>query len=195
MLSLRRGWFGLVAVAAGLLLAPLPSGRSEGLARDTEWVFTINVKQIMDSDLVKANKENLTASGPGQEWLPAGDDGAESSQAAGFDPGKDLVRSSPGRPGWRRTWLLIVVEGRFNVDKVHAADDAYARRTPSRSARWAACVYEVSVPGEKTAFISLVDNKTLVATASKESLAGAINRISVGKKANLSASSPPCCRP
>jgi len=189
MFRVRQAYLGAAALALGLLLAPATARAVDPklLPNDAEWVFSVNLKQMLESELVKANKENLDQLLEMAKQALRGDGGAEKFfKAAGFDPMKDMSSFSVAGPaGTDPDKLVIIVEGKFNVEKVHAAAEE-ASKGAGDSIRTSKIgtvkVYEVSVPGEKTVFASLIDNKTLVATASKEGLADAIARSTGTKK-------------
>lgn len=191
MFRLRHAWLGVVALAGGLVL--VSSARAADpklLPSDTEWVFNVNFKQILDSPLVKANKEGLDQLlALAKNALPA-DEGAEKFfKAAGFDPMKDTTSLSIAGPaGADPDKLVVILEGKFNKEKFLAAADEAAKGAGDLvkvSRVGAVSVYQISLPGEKVIFAGLINDKTLVATASKETLADVIARDSGAKKSAL----------
>ncbi|MCI0639742.1 MAG: hypothetical protein L0Y72_24115 [Gemmataceae bacterium] len=188
MLQLRR--LGLATLA----LAVMAAGSAQALdpkllPADTELVFTVNVKQIMDSELVRAQKEaidqakaileNLGGANPVQKYL----------QDAGFDFFTDLYSLTVATAGSKDAdKAFIAVEGKFNVPKFNGAAEAAAKDNPDGlriTKQGDATVYEITPPGEKRIYASLVNSKLLIAAPTKESLNDALGRISNNRQANL----------
>ncbi|MFO0967129.1 MAG: hypothetical protein U0793_16305 [Gemmataceae bacterium] len=190
MFRFRHVWLA-VALAAGLFVAPSVRGAdTKLLPNHTEWMFSINLKQIFDSPLVKANKENVDQLlALAKNALPP-DEGAEKFlKAAGFDLLKDTVSLSVSGPaGTDPDKLVIMVEGRFQKAKFLDAADQFAKAAGDVvkvGKIGDTKVFEISVPGEKVIHAALVNEKTLVATASKDILADVIARDSGTKKSAL----------
>lgn len=189
MFRLRHAWLALAALALGLVLTP--SARAvepKLLPADTEWAFSINLKQILDSDLVKANRETLDALLKLAKANAPNDPGAEKFlEAAGFDVMKDMIGFTVAGPaGVDPDKLVMIIEGKFKADKVHAAADEFAKMAGAAvktSMIGKVKVYEVAVDGEKTLFASLIDDKHLVASATKDTIAEVIARNTGAKKA------------
>jgi len=191
MIHFRQAWLALAALAVGFLAVPTTARAVDPkiLPNDAEWVFSINFKQIVESELVKANKEAVDQLLDMAKQAARGDGGAEKFfKAAGFDPMKDMTGLTMAGPsGVDPDKLVIIMEGKFNPEKMHAAAaDAIqgAGDMVKMTKIGATKVYEVGVPGEKTIFAALVDDKTLVATASRDGLADTIARIGGTKKSN-----------
>lgn len=188
MFRLRQAWLGLVALAAALTI--VPSARAADpklLPGDTEWVFSFNLKQILDSELVKANRDALDQLLDLAKNRAPDDPGAEKFlKAADFDPIRDMVSLSVAGPaGVDPDRLVVIVEGKFKADKVHGAAQEFAKAAGDAvkvTMIGGVRVYEISVPGEKTAFASLVDENTLVLTPSKDIITEVIARAAGGKK-------------
>jgi hypothetical protein len=129
MLSIRR-WILVVAVLAVLAVwsAPLAAAPVLGikgagedadkwLLPDAEVVMTINVKQLVGSDLMKANLPKIKDLMKNNEQIKAVLD------ATGLDPFKDITSilvSGSGSTA-KDAKALIVVKGKFDADKIHTA--------------------------------------------------------------------------
>jgi hypothetical protein len=132
MIRFRTTWLGgllLVAVAAvparagdsDKFLAPAPvpvpagaGGIDKFLPEDTEIVVKLNVRQLVDSKLVK----KLAADAP-KEGLPNQEEIEAILKDLGFDPDKDLdhvILAAPLNPGDDDRGL-VVVHGKFDLDK------------------------------------------------------------------------------
>jgi hypothetical protein len=191
MRRVRLAWVGVLALSAGLLIAP-PARAVDPklLPADTEWVFSFNLKQILDSDLVKANRESLDQLLALAKANAPEDPGAEKfMKAAGFDMMRDMISLTVAGPaGVDPDKLVVIVEGKFDANKVHtAADDAakQAGEAVRLTKIGAVKVYEIGIPGEKTLFASLVDDKHLVVSVTRDMLAEVVARNSGAKKATL----------
>ncbi|MCI0376949.1 MAG: hypothetical protein L0215_05040 [Gemmataceae bacterium] len=188
MLQLRR--FGLAVLALGVLAAG--SARAidpKLLPADTELVFTVNVKQIMDSELVRAQKEAIDQAKAILENLGGANPVQKHLQDAGFDFFTDLYTMTIATAGSKDTdKMFIAVEGKFNVPKFNGAAEAAAKDNPDAlriTKQGDATVYEITPPGEKRVYASLVNSKLLIAAPTKEALNDALSRISNNRPANL----------
>jgi hypothetical protein len=123
----KTGW-----IAPALLLAAaaaLPAGAAEPdkyLPSDSEAVLVINVSQLLDSPLMKKyGLEQL------KEQLKSNNDAASFFKAAGLDPLKDIHHVTVGASlAGGKPKYLIVVHGKFNLDKVNDALSAEAKAKP-----------------------------------------------------------------
>lgn len=192
MLPVRKTWLGLAALTLGLVLAPATVRAVDPklLPNDTEWTFTVNLKQMIDSPLVKANRESLDQLLGMAAELAQGDGTAEKFlKEAGFDPMKDLTSLTiAGAAGIDPDRVMILLEGKFNAEKLHAAVEKQAQGAGDVvkiTKVGGVKVYEIDVQGEKAVFASLVNDKTLIATASKEALSDAVARSAGTKKSML----------
>src|SRR5438445_696946 len=126
----RRAWL------ATLLTALVVSAGARGmdpkyLPPDTEIVFTINWKQLLESPLLKSNKQMVEK---GKETVKnqVGDNPLFKYLAkAGFDLFEDLESVSIANNGGKDP-TAVVVEGKFNVKKfARAAEDLAAENADS----------------------------------------------------------------
>ncbi len=184
-----RVWAGVVALTASL--AAMPAARAvdlKYLPSDTEIVFTINARQILNSEFVKAHKDKVELLKTGLEKaLPP--DAHKLLQAAGFDPFKDfgslMVAMPPSKDAQD---VFAVVEGTFQLDKIHAVAEDAARAQPdtlkiTRDGNLR--IYEITPSGEKRAFACFADNKTLVIAPRQDALKDALARAAGAKKSEL----------
>jgi hypothetical protein len=129
MLSVRKLsilFFALALVGVGstpLGAAPLLGTKGAGddadkwLLSEPEAVMTINIKQIIGSDIFKANRPKV------KEMIDHSEGVKTLLEAAGLDPFKDvdsILISSAGGTG-RDAKAQIVIKGRFDTDKIHTA--------------------------------------------------------------------------
>src|SRR5207244_1310099 len=121
------GLVALVLAAAAALAGSARATDPKFLPNDTEWALHINVKQILDSPLVKAQKEGLGAVREELEKKLAENPAGKFIKDSGFDLLKDLkaitIAGSAKEPD------LIVVEGNFDVEKFVAAAEKAVETT------------------------------------------------------------------
>src|SRR5262249_1317958 len=86
---------GIVLTAA--LVARVDAADTKYLPGDTEVVVTVNIKQILDSELVTSNKEALERLRKYlRKIMPS--EGQECLKKTGFDPFKDLTNITLAMP-------------------------------------------------------------------------------------------------
>jgi hypothetical protein len=181
MQTSRKLWPGAVALAA-LCAAPAlaQAPKLDPLVpADAEFVVNFNVRQMLDSPLVKksALKEMKDA-------LQKNDQAKQALNAIGLDPFKDVnsvVVTGLGSSSANK--VLVVVRGTFDPDKVHTAAAAHAEKNPGKLKilkEGATRVYEVQAEG-KPAYAAFADKGTLVVSPSKEYALEAVQN--AGKKA------------
>jgi hypothetical protein len=168
-----------LAGLAGALLT-LPAARAAApdklLPADSEIVVTIHVRQILDSPLIK--KRGLDAA---REALKSVEEAKEVLEELGFDPFTDLDRITVASPGGaEKDRGLVIVRGRFDLDKFKARAEKAARDDPDVlkiGKGGGKVVYEVSPPGQDTPlFVALLDKTTLVASPGKDYVVQAIKK-------------------
>jgi hypothetical protein len=189
MITSRRAWQVAMVVALGGLatFSTVRAADSKYLPNDTEIVFTINLKQILDSDLVKANKDALNQA-KAQLENQAGDNPAlKYLKAAGFDIFRDLHSITMASNGSKDP-TAILIDGTFNTAKFNATAEEVAKDSPDTikiTKVGVRTVFEITPPGEKMGFACLIDGKVLLATSSKEALTNALAQASGSKKSEL----------
>jgi len=154
------------------------------LPPDTEIVFTVNWKQLLESDLVKSNKQ-LVEKGKEAVKTQVGDNPLfKYLSKAGFDIFQDLQTISIANNGGKDP-TAVVVEGSFNVKKFSRAADDLAKENADSiktSTIGDQTVYEFSLPEEKTIYAALLNEKVLVAYLAKDELESAMKRAKATKK-------------
>jgi hypothetical protein len=170
----------LAVVTALLLLVPL--GRAAELdpylPEDTESVLNINVRQLLDSELVKTNLLEFA-----QEALRGNDEIQDVLKDLGFDPFKDLDRIVIATPlSTEKDRGLLIVHGRFDVAKFKAKAEAVAKddsdhlkihkiRGDER------LLYEVNHPDvDDPLFVVIAGRDTLLASPGKDYVLNALKK-------------------
>jgi len=183
-----------LALAATLLAAPARAGDIDPyLPADTEAVVTINVRQILGSQLVKkAGLDQLRDLIKAQEEV----DGV--LKELGFDPFKDIDTLTVASPaGGEQDKGLIIIRGRFNVNKFKARAEKAAKDNKDEfkihkvkdGQGGEITAYEFSVPNpqggmSQTFFAGFGNRATLLAAPSKDYLIDAL-KVKDATKAKL----------
>jgi len=187
MFRTYRIWLGALALtlAATLSAAPARADVTKYLPNDTEILLRVNVRQILDSALVKKHgidkiKDLINQSNEAQQAL----------QALGLDPLKDVNVLTVAGPGGNDPEKgLFLIEGNFNAEKFNALAEQAAKDNPDSlkvSKIGDRKVWEVTVPGApQSLHVLLLDKNTLVAAASKAGLTEVIDRAAGKKKGTL----------
>jgi hypothetical protein len=183
MLKVRKTWIVVLALAlvavcsAPLSAAPLLGTKGAGddadkwLLSKPEAVLTINVKQMLASDVIKAN-------------MPAIKDALDKDEAAktvlqsiGLDPFKDIdsVLISAAGGSAKDAKALVVIKGRFDTDKIHKAlaKEAEKKDKIELVKEGDQQLYQVKLQ-EQTVWAGFASKSVLVVTQGKESTLDAI---------------------
>jgi hypothetical protein len=187
----RRLAAGLACAALLLAAAPLRAGEVDRcLPADTEVVLTVNVRQLLDSPLVK--KYGLEHA---REALKSLDEVSDVLADLGFDPFTDLDRVTVGSPAAGDPDRgLIIARGTFNPVKFRAKAEDAAKDHPDAfkvhkvpaGAAGPQPVYEVVLPGQDASlFVALAGKDTLLASPGKDYVADALKQAAGKGKAAL----------
>jgi hypothetical protein len=186
MTTLRRVWLAPLVVA----LATFSTVRAvdpKYLPNDTEIVFTVNLKQILDSPLVKSNKDALDQGKAALENQFGDNPVLNNLKNAGFDIFRDLHSITVASDGGKEP-TAIIVEGTFNSEKLMAAAEEAAKEHPDClkiTRAGSQTVFEITPPGDKVGFATLIKGKVLVATMTREGLTDILARLDGTKNSSL----------
>jgi hypothetical protein len=180
MVSYRKHSLLVLGLAAMLAASVARAAEPDKLVpSDADAVVVFNVRQTLDSALVKSYAlDHFKAA------LKGNDEVTKLMAAAGIDPLKDVdtvTLANTGAPP--KNDSLIVIHGKFELDKVYAAAQDFAKKNPTElkiSGDGKARVYEVAVK-DNTLFATFPDGNTLVAANSKEYLQAAVKKDNTGK--------------
>jgi len=168
-----------VALAALALVTPARAvDPDKYLTADSDVVAVINFRQMLESPLVKKDDlEKLKA------HLKTNDEAQAFLNATGLDPFKDLdsvlvAGALPTGPGAEPKGV-VVVRGRFDLDKIQAAAKDFAGKNPDKlkiTEDGGRRVYQIHGKdgNDKAGYASFADKNTLVVTQSKEATAEAV---------------------
>src|SRR5436190_3092191 len=183
MSPLRRSWplfVGLLVLSSSRVCA---AEVDKLLPDDTQAVLTVNVRQILDSPVVK--KYVL----PDVE-AKVNTEVGKVVRLLGLNPVKEIAAVTFASPGGsdQGKWLGVV-SGSFDPAKIQAAVDQFAKGRPDAVAmhrQGEVRIYEdLSSKDGQTSwprFFALLDRHTLVASPNKEYVTGAVDR-AAGKQA------------
>jgi hypothetical protein len=178
------------AILLTVLLASQP-GRAADIdpfvPDDSESVLNVNVRQILDSPLIK--KHVLE---PAQEALRANDQAQDIMKDLGFDPFKDLDRILVATPGGTdKDRGLVIIHGRFDLDKFKAKAEEVAKEDPDHLKILKVLggkyqVYEVNVPDlDAPFFVALPARDTMLVSPGKDYVVDALKKIGKAQKPTL----------
>ncbi len=170
----------LAVVTAVLLSASL--GRAADadtyLPEDTESVVNLNVRQLLDSELVKKNFLELA-----QEALRGDDQVQDILKDLGFDPFTDLDRILIARPtSTEKDRGLFIVHGRFDVAKFKAKAEEVAKDESEhlkihKVLGGKHLLYEVNLPNhDDPIYVALAGRDTLLASLGKDYVIDALKK-------------------
>jgi hypothetical protein len=109
-----------VALPAFAADAPAP-GLEKYLPDGADGVIVVNVRQLLDSELIKK---------AGLDKALAGEDAQKSFKALGLDPLKDVERVVVTSDKEKADEALLIVQGKFDPAKLSAAIEAVAKDKP-----------------------------------------------------------------
>jgi len=184
MLNYRRVHLA-VLVVAGLFVPSTASRAVEPrlLPANTEIVVSVNIKQILESEMVKGNVEAVkTVKAMIEANIPNYDQAAKYLKMMDFDLFNDITSITYALPGTMDPAdSFVVIDAKFNDEKFRATALKAAADNPGimRVSKFGTTpVYEVQAPGipGDHLYIALVNGKSLVITPHEDVLKGAITR-------------------
>lgn len=172
-------------VLAAVLLAAAPARAADldrFLPEDSEMLVNLNVRQILDADLIKKHLLALA-----QEALRGNDQVQDVLKDLGFDLFKDLDRILAASPGGNdKDRGLLIAHGRFDVAKFKAKAESVANDNSDvlkvhKVLNGKHLIYEVNHPDlDAPFFVALAGKDTLLASPGKDYVVEALKKI--GKK-------------
>jgi hypothetical protein len=189
-MTLRRSAW----LCAAMLVAAAASARAGELDRflpdDTEMVVSVNVRQILDSDLFQKNVEEAA-----RDALKKNEDLQDALKDLGLDPFRDVDRVIAARPsGVDQDRGLVIIHGRFDLDKFRAKAEQTAKDQPdvlkihkiSDGAGGKFPVYEVTLGDQAPpVFVALPNASTILASPGKDYVVDAMRKENAKDKPEL----------
>jgi len=173
-MSPRKTWMKALGLALLALCAAAPSRAAQPdplVPGDAEMVVAVNVRQMLDSPLVK--KYSL---GQMKAALKANEQAQKMLAATGVDPFKDVDRVVLAKGAGGNDKVLVVVRGRFDPEKVQAAAADFAEKEPGKlkiSKQGGVRLYELKTEN-KPAFAAFAGKNALVVSPTRESTLEAV---------------------
>jgi hypothetical protein len=171
----------VAAILLTTLLAAVPGRTAEidpYVPPDTETVVNVNVRQILDSPLIKKHALEFA-----QESLRGNDQIQDILKDLGFDPFKDLDRVILATPGGTdKDRGLIIVHGRFDLAKFKAKGEQVAKEQSEnlkihKVLGGKHVLYEVNVPeSDEPLFVALASQDTLLVSPGKDYVVDALKK-------------------
>jgi hypothetical protein len=190
MAHLPRLWRTCAALACAALFfaAPVQAGEIDKyLPDDSEVVVTFNVRQLLDSPLVK--KYGLEQA---RETLNGAEEVSAILKELGFDPFTDLDRIIVAGPGGtEQDRGLLIVHGRYDLGKFAKKGEESAKENPDSlkihkvKAGGERIVYEVVLPDGMSLFVALADKTTLLASPGKDYVVDGLKKTEAKAKPTL----------
>ena len=176
----RRMWLaGLALTLAACVASQARAVDPKLLPGDTEVVFSLNLKQILGSDIAKQYKDIIDMARGAIEGQIQNNPAAKYLEKTGFDVLRDLHSVTVASNGSKDVdAIFLVVEGKFNAEKIHAVAEEIAGENGEVlkiSKIGSTKVYEIKPAGEKRIYAALINEKTLVTAPSEDALKDAIS--------------------
>jgi hypothetical protein len=162
------------------------------LPADTEMVFTINLQQMLKSDVVKSNDTLLKLLKQQIDQQLEDKGVAKYFEKAKFDLFKDLSSITVAVPGGKEAAEgLVIIEGNFEPERIEevageVTKEAGGSFKVSKIANVKA--FEITPKDEKTVYIGVLNKKTIIVTSTKADFTAAVGR-STGAKAGFKSES------
>jgi len=187
MSLVRNLW--IAAICALGLIASATSVQAQQamklLPADTEMVFTINLQQILNSDVVKTNDFllKLLKTQMDQQFEDKGV--AKYFEKAKFDLFKDLSSVTIAMPNSKEAKEgLVILVGNFDAEKIEGVASEVTKEaggTFKVSKISGVNAFEITPKDEKTVYIGILDKKTIIACSTKADFTAAVAGFNGGK--------------
>lgn len=159
------------------------------LPKETEQVYQINIKQVVDSDVFKKNFLGRVQKEMQKEEVK------RQFELFGVDPLKDVEKATVGIWGKdpRNIQTLIVLRGKFDGEKLFEGVQEHATRTPDRVSledvedggeKWK--LVKVTMDKERSMYVSLANATTLVAGMDAKQVAASLTAAKKNERPKLS---------
>jgi hypothetical protein len=187
-LMMRLSRLGLAAAFVVALAAPSARAAEPDklLPADADTVTYINVKQLVDSDIIKKYALEQI------KQALAGQDAKKLLEELGLDPLKDIDKVWVGSSGKDQSDMkaLIVVHGKFDPDKLFKAAEAATKRDGDKFSMIKdgnTTMFKFQPDQGNPVYGTVVDETTVIAGTDKKLIATALKQAEDKKKAPISA--------
>jgi hypothetical protein len=177
----RRIWLaGLVLALATCLVSQARAVDPKLLPGDTELVVSVNIKQMLNSEVAKQYKDIIDQARGALEAKIQDNPAVKFLEKTGFDVLRDLHGITLASNGTKDVdAMFVVVEGKFNQEKIHAAAEEFAGNNAEVlkiSNLGATKIYEFTPPdNNKRFYAALINESTLLAAPSHDALKDAVS--------------------
>jgi len=188
---MRLSRLGLAAAFAVALAAFTPAGARAAepdklLPADADTVYYVNVKQLVESDVVKKYALEQI------KQALAGQDAKKLLEELGLDPLKDIDKVWAGSSGKDQSDMkgLVIVHGKFDPDKLFKAAEAATKKDGDKFSMikdGATTMFKYQPDQGNPVYGTVVDDTTVVAGTDKKIVATALKQAEDKKKAPISA--------
>src|SRR5581483_10879431 len=182
---------GLAAALLALALPGLARAQSvppKYLPPDTEVLVTVNLQQILNSEVAKGNAE-LLKQGKFLLENKLQETGADKYLAkAGIDLFRDVRNVTLAGPGTKQGDKgVVIVEGTFSPEKLQAAAEDAAKDTGAITVTkdQGQTVYEIPQPDGKTLYVGAIGNDVLIGAMNKDLFGATTAQARAGKAPKL----------
>jgi hypothetical protein len=154
------------------------------LPKETEQVVHVNVKQILESDIVKTY-----ALGQIKQAMQ-GEDVKKQLEALGLDPLKDVEKLTVGFWGKDQSDMnaVVVLRGKFDPKKIFESAKAEAAKSPDKLSiedEGDAKLVKIANDSGKPFFLTVADDKVVIGGTDKKLVAAALDGFNKKEKAKL----------
>ena len=155
------------------------------LPASTDSVVQVNVRQILDADITKKYALEQI------KQLLDGNDAKKILTELGLNPLKDIDQVVMGSSGANKDdmKLLVIVHGKFNVDKLTRAAEAQTKRDPDKLSKVVegnTTMYKTTIDNlDKDLYASILDENTIVVASEKKMVITAAKANSGNDPANI----------
>jgi hypothetical protein len=181
------GWFPIGALAIVLVAAPARAVDVEALLpKESDAVVSINVRQLLDSDIIKKFALDIIKKG-----MRENQEAQRAFDALGLDPLKDFNRVTVGIGGEDATdaKAVIVVEGKFDPKKINDTAAEFAQKKGEKIAvdkLDGKTIYKITGDNQPNPiFAAVLDANTIVLATTKEHLSRAFQAAQGNVKSEL----------
>jgi hypothetical protein len=185
MTLLHRLVVGAVLVTGFSYTAVRAAEPDKLLPASADSVLQVNVRQILDSDITKKYAlEQL------KQFLD-GNEAKKMLTELGLDPLKDIDQLVVGASGSNKGDMkaLIIVHGKFNVDKLTKAAEAQTKKDPDKFTKIKegnTTIYKALFDGtDQPIYASILDENTLIAASEKKMITTAVKANDGNEPANI----------
>jgi hypothetical protein len=179
----------LLGLAGGLSAARAQAVPTPCLPSDTEVIVTINVQQLINSDVVKGNPQLLQHARSVLESKLQDTGAMQYLEKAGIDLYKNIKSVTFAGPGSKDAdKLVLIVEGKFSPEKLKGAAEDAARDYPGAIEVKTVDnqpIFEIADPRGKTVYVAPAGSELILTAMSKPALTAALARVRANQAGSL----------